>query len=252
MAVAGISNDRARSTRILNTPVRCRGCRHGLKGAPVRGNPFEMFNSVLPLPRTAWIVADATWTAAPGPYGVHLPRLSHVCPPRPARSSIPAGRRRLSPWRPPRTSFVAQTRLRIPGRRPRLALNADPDGSGQTGRRAAPSAGGRVPPPGRPRSFIQMTFETFGLAPGLLRALSAAGYTVPTPIQARAIPAALGGRDILGAAQTGTGKTAAYAVPLLQKLAGGAPANGRHGPRALVLVPTRELAVQVADSLKAY
>jgi len=97
-----------------------------------------------------------------------------------------------------------------------------------------------------------MTFETFGLAPGLLRALSAAGYTVPTPIQARAIPAALGGRDILGAAQTGTGKTAAYAVPLLQKLAGGAPANGRHGPRALVLVPTRELAVQVADSLKAY
>src|SRR5690606_12749503 len=80
MAVAGISNDRARSTRILNTPVRCRGCRHGLKGAPVRGNPFEMFNSVLPLPRTAWIVADVTWTAAPGPYGVYLPRLSHVCP----------------------------------------------------------------------------------------------------------------------------------------------------------------------------
>ena len=97
-----------------------------------------------------------------------------------------------------------------------------------------------------------MTFETLGLSPALLRALAANDYTVPTPIQAQAIPLALAGRDLLGGAQTGTGKTAAFGLPLLQKLSKETPAKGPRKPRALVLVPTRELAVQVADSIKAY
>ncbi len=97
-----------------------------------------------------------------------------------------------------------------------------------------------------------MTFETLGLSPALLRALAETNYTTPTPIQAQAIPAGLEGRDVLGAAQTGTGKTAAFGLPLLQRLAKETPPKGPRKPRALVLVPTRELAVQVADSLKAY
>jgi len=97
-----------------------------------------------------------------------------------------------------------------------------------------------------------MTFESLGLSPALLRALADNGYTTPTPIQAEAIPLALAGHDLLGGAQTGTGKTAAFSLPLLQRLAKETPANGPRKPRALVLVPTRELAVQVADSLKTY
>ncbi|HSR64689.1 MAG TPA: DEAD/DEAH box helicase, partial [Xanthomonadaceae bacterium] len=98
-----------------------------------------------------------------------------------------------------------------------------------------------------------MTFESLGLSPALLRALADAGYATPTPIQAEAIPLVLDGHDVLGGAQTGTGKTAAFALPLLQRLAGSTkPATGPRKPRALVLVPTRELAVQVRDSLKAY
>ena len=97
-----------------------------------------------------------------------------------------------------------------------------------------------------------MTFESLGLSPALLRALTEANYTTPTPIQAQSIPALLSGRDLLGAAQTGTGKTAAFGLPLLQKLSKETPAKGPRKPRALVLVPTRELAVQVADSLKVY
>src|SRR5690554_7650067 len=97
-----------------------------------------------------------------------------------------------------------------------------------------------------------MTFETLGLSPALLRALADTGYTTPTPIQAQSIPAGLDGRDILGAAQTGTGKTAAFGLPLLQRLARETPPKGPRKPRALVLVPTRELAVQVADSIKDY
>ena len=97
-----------------------------------------------------------------------------------------------------------------------------------------------------------MNFETLGIAPALLRALADVGYTTPTPIQAQAIPLALSGEDILGGAQTGTGKTAAFALPLIQHLSKQTPAKGPRKPRALVLVPTRELAVQVSDSLKAY
>ena len=97
-----------------------------------------------------------------------------------------------------------------------------------------------------------MTFETLGLSPALLRALAENGFSSPTPIQAQAIPLALAGHDLLGGAQTGTGKTAAFGLPLLQRLSKITPAKGPRKPRALVLVPTRELAVQVADSIKAY
>jgi ATP-dependent RNA helicase RhlE len=95
-----------------------------------------------------------------------------------------------------------------------------------------------------------MSFESLGLAPTLLRALAEQGYAEPTPIQAAAIPVVLEGHDLLAAAQTGTGKTAAFALPLLQRLAD-APAGSRK-PRVLVLTPTRELAAQIDDNLRAY
>ncbi|HEY1069204.1 MAG TPA: DEAD/DEAH box helicase [Thermomonas sp.] len=97
-----------------------------------------------------------------------------------------------------------------------------------------------------------MTFESLGLAPALLRALADNDYNTPTPIQAQAIPLVLSGRDVLGGAQTGTGKTAAFALPVLNRLSKETPPAGPRKPRALVLVPTRELAVQVADSFKTY
>ena len=96
------------------------------------------------------------------------------------------------------------------------------------------------------------TFEALGLSSALLRTLATSGYTVPTPIQEQAIPLVLAGHDVLGAAQTGTGKTAAFGLPMLQRLARETPPKGPRKPRALVLVPTRELAVQVAESLKEY
>src|SRR5215475_14577720 len=98
-----------------------------------------------------------------------------------------------------------------------------------------------------------MSFETLGLSPALLRALADQGYAAPTPIQSAAIPVALSGRDLLAGAQTGTGKTAAFALPLLERLFVAAPApNGKRKPRALILTPTRELAAQVHDSIRAY
>ncbi|MHB1282535.1 MAG: DEAD/DEAH box helicase [Metallibacterium scheffleri] len=99
-----------------------------------------------------------------------------------------------------------------------------------------------------------MTFEQFGLTEALARAVRESGYTVPTPIQAQAIPVVLAGGDLLAAAQTGTGKTAAFTLPILQRLQGTeAPRrNGRVLPRVLVLAPTRELAAQVADSVRRY
>ncbi|WP_424814121.1 DEAD/DEAH box helicase [Roseococcus sp. YIM B11640] len=96
------------------------------------------------------------------------------------------------------------------------------------------------------------TFAELGLNQLLLTALEEAGHTAPTPIQAQAIPPALSGRDVLGIAQTGTGKTAAFALPILHRLAelGGRPPRG--GCRVLVLSPTRELASQIAESFKRY
>jgi ATP-dependent RNA helicase RhlE len=98
----------------------------------------------------------------------------------------------------------------------------------------------------------EVTFADLGLAEPLLRALNAANYTVPTPIQARTIPALLQGRDVLGIAQTGTGKTAAFALPVLQHLFESKERAQPKSPRALVLAPTRELAVQIARSFDTY
>lgn len=98
-------------------------------------------------------------------------------------------------------------------------------------------------------------FDQLGLAPELLKALTESGYTTPTPIQAQAIPLALAGGDLMAGAQTGTGKTAAFALPLLQKLlplANSSTSPAKHPVRALILTPTRELAIQVEESVKAY
>jgi ATP-dependent RNA helicase DeaD len=94
------------------------------------------------------------------------------------------------------------------------------------------------------------TFATLGVAPALVEALTALGYEEPTPIQREAIPPLLAGRDLLGQAATGTGKTAAFALPLLQRLPKGPPPSSK--PAVLVLVPTRELAMQVAEAFHRY
>jgi ATP-dependent RNA helicase RhlE len=99
------------------------------------------------------------------------------------------------------------------------------------------------------------SFEELGLRPELLRAVADSGYTHPTPIQAQAIPVILDGRDVMGGAQTGTGKTAGFALPILQKLlpmANVSPSPARHPVRALILAPTRELAIQVEEAVKTY
>jgi ATP-dependent RNA helicase RhlE len=96
------------------------------------------------------------------------------------------------------------------------------------------------------------TFSQLGLNPALLKSLEAEGYTAPTPIQAQAIPGVLAGRDLLGIAQTGTGKTAAFALPILHRLAANRRAAMRQGARALILSPTRELATQIAQSFETY
>jgi ATP-dependent RNA helicase RhlE len=102
-----------------------------------------------------------------------------------------------------------------------------------------------------------MSFDALGLAPELLRAVTDQGYTEPTPVQREAIPLVLAGRDLLAGAQTGTGKTAAFVLPILQTLAGRPPRpasrpNSRPPVRVLVLTPTRELALQVEQSVRTY
>ncbi|MEO0715614.1 MAG: DEAD/DEAH box helicase, partial [Planctomycetota bacterium] len=99
------------------------------------------------------------------------------------------------------------------------------------------------------------SFDELGLSAALLRAVAAEGYTTPTPIQAESIPPVLAGRDVLGCAQTGTGKTAAFSLPILDLLSeDGADRRrgGRRLPRVLILSPTRELATQIADSIRTY
>jgi superfamily II DNA/RNA helicase len=98
-------------------------------------------------------------------------------------------------------------------------------------------------------------FDEFGLSEEILRALTDQGYVHPTPIQVAAIPVVLAGRDVMGAAQTGTGKTAGFALPIIQLLlahANGSASPARHPVRALILTPTRELADQVAENVKSY
>ncbi|MDH4333655.1 MAG: DEAD/DEAH box helicase [Chloroflexota bacterium] len=96
-----------------------------------------------------------------------------------------------------------------------------------------------------------MSFTQLGLTPDLLRAVADSGYTEPTPVQNEAIPLVLAGRDLLAGAQTGTGKTAAFVLPMLQRLHASRVGDWRH-IRALVLVPTRELAMQVEESVRTY
>ena len=104
---------------------------------------------------------------------------------------------------------------------------------------------------GGPRQEFTLTFDTLGLSPASLRAVHDQGYLSPTPIQAQAIPLILDGRDLLAGAQTGTGKTAAFVLPMLERLHANR-ASGPRGVRALVVVPTRELALQVEQSVRTY
>jgi len=97
-----------------------------------------------------------------------------------------------------------------------------------------------------------MSFSTLGLSAEILRAVSDKGYTKPTPVQSRAIPVILDGKDILAGAQTGTGKTAGFALPLLQLLSKSSGTKAKNSVRALILSPTRELAAQVEESVAAY
>src|SRR3990172_6315707 len=99
-----------------------------------------------------------------------------------------------------------------------------------------------------------MKFEELRLAEPIVAAVAAEGYSTPTPIQAKAIPVIIAGHDLLGCAQTGTGKTAAFALPVLHRLMGaeGEPRPRRGKIRTLVLSPTRELAAQIGDSFRAY
>jgi superfamily II DNA/RNA helicase len=100
-----------------------------------------------------------------------------------------------------------------------------------------------------------ITFADFGLDPKIQKAVLEQGYTIPTPIQAQAIPHVLAGRDLMGAAQTGTGKTAAFVLPIIQQIlhhASNSASPARHPIRALVLTPTRELAVQVSENAASY
>ena len=108
-----------------------------------------------------------------------------------------------------------------------------------------------------PNAYVRKThkliqFTDLGLAKPLLKALASEGYVTPTPIQAQAIPGVLAGRDLLGIAQTGTGKTAAFALPILQRLSENRKPAPRRGCRVLVLSPTRELASQIAESFRTY
>ncbi|HCN75690.1 MAG TPA: RNA helicase, partial [Verrucomicrobiales bacterium] len=97
-----------------------------------------------------------------------------------------------------------------------------------------------------------MPFKSLGLDPGILTAIQEAGYTEPTPIQSAAIPAVLAGGDVIGIAQTGTGKTAAFTLPILTRLAQNPPQGQRRRTRVLVLAPTRELVAQIEENVLAY
>ena len=129
-------------------------------------------------------------------------------------------------------------------------INTDTELTSITGadNSVAPSVTDTAPP-------ATITFADFGLDPKIQKAVSEQGYTIPTPIQAQSIPHVLAGRDLMGAAQTGTGKTAAFVLPIIQQIlrhASNSASPARHPIRALVLTPTRELAVQVAENAASY
>ena len=97
-----------------------------------------------------------------------------------------------------------------------------------------------------------MPFRALQLSPSVLKAIQETGYTEPTPIQLAAVPEVLAGRDVIGIAQTGTGKTAAFVWPILTKLTAAGADGKRRGLRALVVAPTRELVVQIEENVRAY
>ena len=97
-----------------------------------------------------------------------------------------------------------------------------------------------------------MQFQSLNIIDSILQSLKEEGYTTPTPIQAQAIPIVLQGKDLLGCAQTGTGKTAAFAIPILQLLSAGRINEKKRKIRSLIVTPTRELAIQIDESFKAY
>ena len=99
-----------------------------------------------------------------------------------------------------------------------------------------------------------MSFDNLGLSPVIKHNLHKLGYRLPTPVQVKAIPLALEGRDVIGSAQTGTGKTAAFGLPMIERLVlrGNAPLLKQRQPRSIVLTPTRELALQVNESLVGF
>ncbi len=133
---------------------------------------------------------------------------------------------------------------------PEIESTPTPDAASAPAAVPAPAAA-PAPAPAAPT----VSFADFGLAPEILRALTEQGYSHPTPIQAQAIPVVLQGRDVMGAAQTGTGKTAGFSLPIIQLLLAHASSSmspARHPVRALILTPTRELAVQVAENVQAY
>jgi len=147
------------------------------------------------------------------------------------------------------------------GSSPLSALNRSHDCPRTQGLPIKTSASERTPHDGRPphahteRSTLTLpnaTFTDLNLNPLILKALNAKGYVDPTPIQSQAIPGVMAGRDLLGIAQTGTGKTAAFALPILHRLAANRKSAPRGGCRCLVLSPTRELATQIAESFRDY
>src|SRR4051812_46375048 len=97
-----------------------------------------------------------------------------------------------------------------------------------------------------------MPFRSLQLSPQVLKAIQEAGYTEPTPIQLAAIPEVLAGHDVIGIAQTGTGKTAAFVLPILTKLSATRASDGRREMRALIIAPTRELVVQIEEDVRGY
>ena len=101
-------------------------------------------------------------------------------------------------------------------------------------------------------SSVLMSFRALNLSPQMLQSVHDAGYTEPTPVQIAAIPLILAGHDVIGIAQTGTGKTAAFVLPILMKLAASMGNGQKRSPRALVVAPTRELVVQIEENVRAY
>ena len=146
------------------------------------------------------------------------------------------------------------THAAIFGYAPPVRQSPPPSPQARAPRRTTTSGGRRPCGPDR-RTRDTLRFEELGLSADLLRTVAEEGYTEPTPVQERAIPLVLAGRDVLAAAQTGTGKTAAFTLPILDRLrpyANTSFSPARHPVRCLVLTPTRELAVQVAEAIKTY